>query len=253
MFFSFVLVSASILFLQNISDISFLKNELIYLASPYYDLEGFAKSIVFLLSYLFVIVLIWMSVFVRSRFVWFVMFIFFFICTLLDVFIQFAVNDLGFTRYEYSISLIEYKSYRNMVVFLLDGVRSLIVAVFFSSILMFVRMKSERRIPVKMVTLFAIVVLVVVFGAKQWVFYIKYPSYPAVIKMPMIIADYHLTKNEEKPRVLDQNIKPDKQVAINGNIIWIIDESIGGKYLSINGFEKYYTVFRKFSWFWKYD
>jgi len=241
--FSFAYVLVGVIFLQNISDIFFLKNEVIYLASPYYNFVGIAKSLVFLSSYLAVVLLIWVSLFSKSRVVWFFVAFILFIFNFLDIFIQLAVNNRGFTKYEYSITLAEYNSYKNMAFFMMDGVRSCGISLLFVLGLVFIRRNIEtKQISTKWFCLCMILVFSIVFGAKQWVYYIKYPSYSALVKVPLIIFDYHLNSKDEIPRVLNKSIIPNKE-GDNENIIWMIDESIGGKYLSINGFEKNTTPY----------
>jgi len=236
--YAFLYVLVCTVFLQNIANIFYLKNEIVYLASPYYNLEGIAKSLVFLSSYLAVVLLIWVSLLSKSRVAWFLIAVILFVFNFLDIFIQLAANSRGFTKYEYSITLAEYKSYKNMAVFMMDGIRAFAISLFFVLGLFFIR----RNINIKSISirnLFFVVLLVfgVVFGAKQWVYYIKYPSYPAIVKIPFIIFDYHLNKKDEIPRVLNKDIIPYKKSG-DENIVWVIDESIGGNYLSINGFDK---------------
>jgi len=240
---SFMIVSIAVMFLQHISGIAFFKNEIIYLASPYFDFRGMAKSIVFIASYLASISLIWSCIFIRSNRLWVGTIVLLGIAVWIDLFIQISVSARGFTKFGYAIALVNAESYENMLVFSTEIARAFIYSLFFVSILMVLRKKIKIRIALHWLIFLMGSTFAIVYGAKQWVYYIKYPSYPAIVKIPIIIADYHLNKKEEKPRLLDESVQPNHNKEISENIIWVIDESIGGKYLSVNGFEKNTTPY----------
>lgn len=232
-----------VVFFQHLSDISFLKTELLYLASPYYDFNGIAKSLVFLFSYTAAVLLLWTCIHIQSRLFWQVVFIFIVLFMATDIFIQLAVNERGFTKFEYAVALVERNSYKNMLVFSQEALISFFYAFLFSLVLVLCRKKTNFRIPAAYFLIFSLFAFAAIYGAKQWVYYIKYPSYPAVVKIPLIMIDYHVNAIEEQPRVLKDNITPVSAQATNENIVWIIDESIGGQYLSLNGFEKETTPY----------
>ncbi len=233
------------MFIQNITDASFLINEVQYLASPYYDLEGIAKSLVFLFSYLCSVLMIWVCVFSKTSKLWVGILVVIFLAVWSDLFIQIAVSSRGFTKAEYATALLNASDFDNMLAFTSEIIQALFYTLLFISVLVVLRKKILLRLRSFTVLLIILSTFSIVYGAKQWVYYIQYPSYPAVIKMPLIAGSYHANMAEIKPRVLDENIKPNQLSAADKNIIWIIDESIGGGYLSLNGFKKETTPFLK--------
>jgi glucan phosphoethanolaminetransferase (alkaline phosphatase superfamily) len=239
---SLFVILVLMLFFQHVTSISFVTNELVYLASPYYDIEGIAKSLVFLASYIVSVFLVWISIFVKSRKLWVILLVLLTFCVWIDLFIQTSINQAGFTKAEYALALAEMRSYDNMLMYAREMAYAFIYTLPLIFILVFFRKTVTFRFEGKWLPVFILSVFLLVYGAKQWVYYIKYSSYPAVVKIPLTILDYHLHRVEEKPRILDETIFPAKESEVK-NIVWIIDESIGGKYLSINGFNKETTPY----------
>ena len=243
LFVPFVVVTMAVMFLQHIEDTSFLINEVLYLAAPYYDLEGLAKSLVFILSYLGSVLSIWICIFSKSSKLWIGALLIVFLSLCVDLFIQIAVNASGFTKAEYAIALLNARDFDNMLAFSSEIIEASFYSLFFIAILIFLRKRTSFRLGVPWILLIVLSTFGVVYGAAQWVYYIQYPSYPAVVKIPLIVEDYHKNLVDTQPRVLDENIKPNRLLETEKNIIWIIDESIGGKYLSLNGFNKKTTPY----------
>ncbi len=84
--------------------------------------------------------------------------------------------------------------------------------------------------------------IVLVVAAERAVYSIYHFSFPAPVKLPILVAEYIEESLTAPERVLSGEVVPRQPAAYN-NIVWLIDESVGGNYLSINGYERKTTPF----------
>jgi len=127
----------------------------------------------------------------------------------------------------------EANNYKNLLIFLSDIIKALLITGILATTLIIIRRYSKLRISPKWLLLAPLCFLPVLI-AKMSVYYITYPAYASPIKIPVIIGNYHLTKHEQPTRILSENITAGQSQ--KKNIVLIIDESISGNYLSINGY-----------------
>jgi glucan phosphoethanolaminetransferase (alkaline phosphatase superfamily) len=84
--------------------------------------------------------------------------------------------------------------------------------------------------------------MVIIYGACKKVDTYKLSNYPANIKIPAIAARYLQNSKPIIKRELNTAITPTKDAQFK-NIVWIVDESVVGSYLSINGYDKNTTPY----------
>lgn len=221
--------------LQSVANYNFFLEELSYLSSPYYDLKGTAKATVYLVSYVISIGLILIVLIERSTILWFILLTYILIAYFVDASIQLIGSRSGFTNFQYILFLDEAHHYKNLLIFLSEFKKALLITGILGAALILIRRYARIRISSWWIFL-APLYFVAVVVAKMGVYYIAYVSYPSPIKIPIIIANYHLKKVEQPARVLAQDIVAGQNQ--RNNIILIIDESVSGNHLSINGYDK---------------
>jgi glucan phosphoethanolaminetransferase (alkaline phosphatase superfamily) len=223
------------MFLQSILDPFYVVNEINYLSLPY-DFRGFAKAIVYSLSYMSCTALILIMLMSKSEVLWR-----FFILSLvvfysIDLFIQFLSNSRGFTKFEYQLALIEASNFKSIIVYLLDILKAIALSIVVGILLVKLRRSSSRKLSTRWALVFPIPFIMILWSSDK-IHSVNTGSFPAPLKIPAIIINHHLTYKEFPPRILDKNIKPKKKPGVK-NIFWIIDESVTGSFLSVNGYKK---------------
>ncbi len=223
------------IFLQSIFNPLYVITEINFLGLPY-DLRGFAKAAIYFFSYLSCTALILIMLMSKSEILWRFFLFSLVVFYSIDLFIQFLSNPRGFTEFEYQLALIEAANFKNIIVFLWDILKAILLAIAVGIILVKLRKSFPKRLPIRWSSVIPIPI-VLILCSSDWVYSINTGSYPAPLKIPAIIIYYHLTYEENPPRILDENIKPQKEPEVK-NLVWIVDESVTGSYLSINGYKK---------------
>lgn len=238
----FILAFSLFLFISWIqsiqSPLAFL-HESIYLSQPY-DQKGAIKGGLYLLSYLFGVftLLRVMSI----RWVWLAWLLIPLIASLfaVDVFIQkIGSNSNGLSAEILSIMLNEAGRAENLWVY---KTAFLYAALTFASILLWVaiirHLTPARRYKRTYQSLFLLMLAILIAGGLVYkIPSITSQSYPAPIKTPLIITEYLANHRQVPTRLLDKSIKPTRPTEYK-TMVWIIDESISGDYLAINGYHK---------------
>lgn len=228
----FIIILAA---LQNIKSPLFVINEIKFLGAPYFNIKGIAKALVFLFSYIFGAVFIYLILRQRSNTAFFISTILTVTAIFVDVFIQAIGSPAGFTAFQYLIAINEFDNIRNLLIFRDQAFFALLCASGFLAAMIVARKRVSTGLGKKWLILLPLCFIPVVV-AKAAVYYIALSSYPSFIKIPLIIAQQNIEYKEQKQRLLDPEIQAGEKK--RRNIIYIIDESIGGQYLSVNGFNK---------------
>jgi len=239
--FIFFLILA--LFTQSFHNPFTVINEFIYLSQPY-DIRGITKGMIYILTYLSAILGTVLLIFIKSNksfyLFLFMAFIFFFI----DFFIQFIGITNGFSHDKFSLAVNEAANIRFLISYLYDIIYALFTSLIVIFIIFIIRKKYKNTRYSSKILIFVLIPIILIYFATINVSSIKSSSFPVLFKTPVIILYYYTSKRPIKKRILNKNIQPsNKKNSDIKNIIWIIDESITGSYLSINGYNKKTTPY----------
>jgi glucan phosphoethanolaminetransferase (alkaline phosphatase superfamily) len=233
-----------ICFVQAInSPISFLI-ETDYLSQPH-DKKGFIKGSLFFISYFISVCAIVSVVFIANKWIALTLITTFSFIFGIDIYAQLlGSSPNGITLAGLSTALTEKGRLTDLLVYRQPLIYFITATlVFFLAALLIRRLISRRnRISAAWSLLFLGLVIVSIGLLSYKIPSITIQSYPAPIKLPLLLNQYLLEKSANKIRVLDEQVKP-TQPASYKTIVWIIDESILGNYLSLNGYEKKTTPF----------
>lgn len=221
--------------LQSFSDPLSVFYELKFLSQPY-DLRGFAKALVYFGTYMGCMVAIFVMLIIKSDRLWRIFLASVVIFYSFDIFIQLLSSPRGFTKFEYQLAMVQLHNYDKTIVFVISMIKAIAISLAIGFVFVKLRNYIPRKLSIRWSLAFPLSVIIVLISTSN-VFSIKSGSFPAPIKVPTIISNYHLTHKEFPPRILDENIQIEKEPSVK-NIIWIVDESITGNYLSINGYKK---------------
>lgn len=221
--------------MQSIVDKNFFINEINFLSAPYCDIKGILKSISYVFSYIFSVIFVIFALVQRSTIVYLIFITYIIICFFIDISSQMIVNRSGFTHFQYVLFLNEASNYKNLILFFSDLKKAFLITSIVGTIFLIIRKFINFRISSFYILLFPLFFIPVVV-AKTEIHYISYTAYPPFIKTPIIISNYHINKKEQPVRILSKDIMPVKKQT--ENIILIIDESISGNFLSINGYNR---------------
>ena len=241
--FTFFLLLILFISIQSLSNPTFLWNELHY-HFELFDLRGLAKGSLFLFSYLLAVSTFLLIVGIESSVLFLLSLFILFIFLAIDFFVQFLGVSHGFSIDEFRLSMNELGHYDFLFAYGDTIIKALVSAFIVVLVLFFIRKKVYK-------TRFSNWLLAVILLPILFTFLVCYKvdtyklsSYPAGVKIPAIALEYIRTKKPMIRRVLDKSIAPTHKAKIK-NIIWIIDESVTGSYLSINGYPKDSTPFLK--------
>ena len=221
--------------LQSFSDPLSVFYELKFLSQPY-DLRGFAKAIVYFATYMSCIVAIFVMLIIKSNRLWRLFLVSLVIFYSFDIFIQLLSSPRGFTKFEYQLAMVQLHNIDKTIVFFISMIKAIAISLAIGFVFVKLRKCIPRKLSIRWSLVFPVSIILVLTSTTN-VFSIKSGSFPAPIKVPTIISNYHLTHKEFPPRTLDENIHIEKKPTVK-NIIWIVDESITGNFLSINGYKK---------------
>jgi len=226
---------------QSRGDPVYVLNKIDYLMQPY-DLRGIAKGIIYLTTYIFTVLTFIIILGLRS----FKLFIFFlfviFILYTIDFFVQLLGVSHGFSMNEYALAMNEAGNIKNLLTYIYEVMYAMGLSFLFVFILYIIRAKIYNVRFSKQYLLIALIPIFIVYFAASKVGTINLNAYTAAIKIPAIALEYKIKFRAIKDRLFDKKIKPENEAKIN-TIIWIVDESITGSYLSINGYKKNTTPY----------
>ncbi len=231
-----LLVLILVVLSQEIFHPLFVFNRIDYLLYPY-DLRGVAKAVIYIITYVSTIYIFMIILGLRS----FVFFMFFlliiFILYSIDFFVQFLGVIHGFSMNEYALAMNEAGNIKNLLTYIYEIIYAIGLSLLFVFILYMIRIKIYKVRFSKRYLLTALIPLFLVYFAASKVGTIHLSSYTPLVKIPAIALEYKMKFRAIKDRFFSDKIKPSQKGKIN-NIIWVVDESIAGSYLSINGYKK---------------
>ncbi|CAA6817443.1 MAG: Unknown protein [uncultured Sulfurovum sp.] len=227
--------------LQSLGKPLFVWNELIY-HFEIFDIRGLVKGSIYLLTYLLAVVSLFVILSLKSfrLFLFFLIFLFLFFS--IDLFIQLLGISHGFSYAEYSLAMNEIGNYKYLMAYTDMLLKSMGLAFLIVLFLYFIRLKVLKVKLSSAYLLFPLLSMVIIYFACLRIDTFKLSSYPSAIKIPNIALSYLQFSKPMKERILDINIKP-KEAGQFQNIVWIIDESVTGSYLSVNGYAKNTTPY----------
>ncbi len=238
----FLFIAILSFLLQSIYNPFFVYQEADYLFQPY-DLRGIAKGLIYVLSYLVSILGIMVILGIKSTIIFGIFLFGIFVFYSIDLFVQLLGITRGFSLDKYILAMNEAGNYGYLESYIDYILYAFLLALLLISLLVFIRKKVYKKRYSSKWSFFVFISIISVYYASVKVSSIQLTAFPAFTKIPAIMILYRTKfKIEMKERVLDPNIKTEKE-ARNKNIIWIIDESITGSYLSINGYEKNTTPY----------
>ena len=209
-----------------------------YLLQPY-DTKGLMKGGIYLGIYLGSLLAIALAIFTRSKIVALILTVFIGVSYGIDLFLQLVgSNSKGLSFDLFSIGMIEKSRAGDMLLFKTQLIQAVVVTcavILFISILRFILKRFRISAWISVAGMLAL--SVAAWGAVTAIFSIVGQSFPAPIKTVSIAIEYYLEDKNKEPRVLAASVKPAKSPKYK-TIVWIIDESVGGQYLSLNGFNK---------------
>jgi glucan phosphoethanolaminetransferase (alkaline phosphatase superfamily) len=219
----------------------FLWEELVY-HYELFDFRGISKGTIYLGTYALAIVSLTIMLLQRSVFLFYFYIFFIFVALSIDFFIQFLGVSHGFSLDEYILAVNELGNYKYLVAYLDTILKAMALSFMVSLLLYFIR-KRTYALRIKSFSLiFVFLSLIIIYVGCNKIDTYKLSSYPAPLKIPMISFKYLDITEPIKDRILDENIKPKIKSKIQ-NIVWIIDESVTGSYLSLNGYPKETTPY----------
>lgn len=243
-FIGFLIFMGLIAFEQSFTNpLSFI-SETKYLGQPY-DQKGFIKGSLFLFSYLFSLIALASILFIRNHWVAILLITVSSIIFGIDLYTQLlGSSPTGITVAILATALTETGRATDLWVYKKPLGYALAVSGLFLIFSLLLRsfITKNKRIWFGW-SLLALSVSILSIGVlSSKIFSITTQSYPAPIKLPLVLNQYfsELPKHEE--RILDASIQA-REATEYKTIVWIIDESISGNYLSINGYPKDTTPF----------
>jgi len=238
---TFVLLLILFVLIQSVVNPLFLVEELHY-HFELFDLRGLVKGTLFLTTYLLAIFFFLIIVGVESFMTFLLLLFVIFIFLSMDFFVQLLGISHGFSIDEYCLVMNEVGNYQFLLAYLDSIIKAMFSAFLVVVALYFIRQKVYKsRVSTRSLFILFFPFLVV-YGASYKVNTFKLSSYPAALKIPAIALEYERLSSPIKKRVLERSIVTSSESKVQ-NVIWIIDESVTGSYLSVNGYSKDTTPF----------
>ena len=239
-----LILSSLLVSLQSLNNPLFLFQEWISHFDTF-DLRGIFKGLVFLGTYLLSIMLFWMLINLKSSKLFLTSIFIVFIAQSADLFTQLLGSNNGFTFAYYSLAFNEKQHYEYLSAYADKILLAMLFSLAIVALLYIIREKlTTKFIEKKYFIIMLIVTLYTVYYGAKRIDVFKLMAYPSTIKIPLIAYKYH-TDGFSRPAIdvkLDESIQSIHEKKYK-NIIWIIDESITGTYLSLNGYEKKTTPY----------
>lgn len=231
-------------YLQSIySPLGFI-TETSYLSEPY-DKKGFIKGGLYLSSYLISLAALLSILFIANKWVANLLIAYCAVLFGVDVFLQLLGSSTnGITVTLLSTAFNEVGRASDLLVYKTPLIYSglITLGIFVLALVIRQLIPIHKRIVAVWSVLFLVLSIVGIGLLSHKIFSIKTQSYLAPIKAPLILREYLTEYRSTSQRILDLSIKP-TQAAEYQTIIWIIDESISGDYLAVNGYSKPNTPF----------
>ncbi len=221
---------------QSIFEPMFILNETNYLLQPY-DAKGFAKGIIYFATYVLTISIFIIILGLRSLKLFILFLSVIFIVYAVDFFVQFLGISHGFSMNEYALAMNEAGNIKNLLTYIYEVLYAIGLSLLLVGTLYIIRVTIFK---IRFSALYMMLVLApifLVYIAASNVPSIHLSSYTALSKIPTIAINYKLRSRAVKDRFFDDTIKTSNTGKMS-TIIWVIDESITGSYLSINGYGK---------------
>ena len=239
--FIFLFILTIFTLIQSIFNPWFLWEELIY-HFEVFDLRGIVKGTLYLGTYLFAIIPFVILVLLKSTRIFFFFLLTVFVFLSMDLFVQFLGVTHGFSLDEYALALNEAGNYKYLITYMDLILKSLLVSFLVVGLLFLLRKKIPTyRLPFRYFT-FTFFSIFIIYAGCYKIDTFKLSSYPSAIKIPAIMIENFRITAPTIDRNFNENVQINKVKKFK-NIVWIIDESVTGTYLSINGYEKETTPF----------
>ena len=233
---TFTLLLILLILMQSIFNPLFLWEELLYHFETF-DLRGLAKGSIYLGTYLLAVIPFIIVIGLRSYKLFFLLLFIIFIFSSMDFFIQLLGVTHGFSLAEYALGMKEMGNYKYLIAYTDTILKAMVLAFLFISILYIIRKKVCRvRLDAKYLLLIFLP-MGIIYGGCHRLDTFKLSSYPAAIKFPTIAVEHFRKTIPMVDRILNKDIETESTGKFK-NIVWIIDESVTGTYLSINGYDK---------------
>lgn len=240
-FFSYVLIFIAMILSQSIFDPLFIFKELNYLSQPY-DLRGIVKGIIYFSTYVLTVITFTVIIGLRSFKIFILFLSVIFILYAIDFFIQLIGTAHGFSASEYALIVNEISNYKYLLSYIDYILYSLMLSFLFVIVIYIIRKKIYKSRFSTISLLIIVIPISIVYLSASKISSIHFSTFTAITKIPAIVIDYKRKSKTIKDRVFDNNIKPTSIGKFN-NIVWVIDESITGSYLSINGYKQETTPY----------
>ena len=243
-FISLIAIMAGLALLQSLATPFTFIEEGIYHLQPY-DTKGFIKGGIYFSIYLASLLAIVLALFTRNRVIATFLISFIALSYGIDLLIQFiGSNEKGISLGLFSLAMVEQSRADDMMLFKTQLYQSLGSIIAFIIFVLFARLilLKNFRINTLLSVIGILCLSLVAWGSVYFIFSIVGQSYPAPIKSLAIAMEYYQEDNNNKPRILDEMVKPNQESDYK-TIVWVIDESVGGQYLSINGFKEKTTPY----------
>jgi len=240
-FLTFTSLLILFVLIQSLGNPLFLWNELQY-HLELLDLRGLAKGGIFIFTYFVAIIPFVILVKLKSSRLFFGLLFFVFIMFAIDFFVQLLGVSHGFSYDEYTLAMNEVGNYKYLIAYVDTIAKAIGLASLVVLILYFIREKIARKSLPSRILIVTLFPMLMVYAACYKIDTFKLSSYPAPVKIPDIALAYLKYSQPLKRRILEEKIHPEKKSEFK-NIVWIIDESVAGSYLSVNGYEKKSTPY----------
>ena len=237
--FSFTLI---IIIFQSSQKFTYIVDEVVYLSQPLL-LRNIARTLVYLFCYGVSVAAIFSIIFLKRKLPILILFVVFVVAYTTDWVFQLLGNPIGFDRNEYEIIRGAFFMAENTVEYFSLIAVSFLISLVLVTLLCFSRRYLFTKVRSDWFLVVPIIAIVSTTYASIHVFSINPSSFPAPIKLFAVGAYYEieLSDHTRYSREFDSSITVDS--AATKNIIWIIDESVAGKFLSINGYPENTTPF----------
>ena len=239
-------MAASFAYIQSLSTPFSFIEEGIYHLQPY-DLKGFIKGGIYFGTYLASLLGIVLAIFTRNKIIATGLIVFIGLAYGIDLFTQLVgSNDKGISIGTFSLAMIERSRAGDMMLFRTQLIQASMfaLAIILGALIIRLFVLKSFRINSWLSVGGIVAISIAVLGAVIAIFSIVGQSFPAPIKTLAIASEYFIEEHNDKPRVLRKSIQP-TDLAKYKTIVWLIDESVGGQYLSVNGYKKDTTPYLK--------
>lgn len=233
-----------IAFEQSIANpISFI-TETDYLAQPY-DQKGFIKGSLFLLSYLFSLIALISILYIANNWIAVGLTALCSIILGIDLYTQLlGSSPTGITVAILATALTETGRAADLLVYKKPLTYALTASACFFIFALLLRSLIEKNKRIWFGwSVLALSLSIISIGVLSYkIFSITTQSYPAPIKLALVFKQYYSELPKHEERILKPDIQASKAAEYR-TIVWVIDESISGNYLGINGYTKNTTPF----------